>query len=250
MIWARSAFGPMTASDRERRRVEREQRRRRRLRCEQHHRLGRRDSRQSARCSGRSTDCGLRAGRVVERAEPVEHARAAGATASSTRCLVDLAAPHRVGRARDRRTARARASRGRGPRGRSPPSNPAPNQSVRTKPSKPHSSRRMSRSSSSCSAQYGPFRRLYAVMMPERSAFADRQLERHERDLAQRALVDHRVDRVALELRVVAGEVLHRRRDASRLRRRGRTRPRCDRRAAGPRSSTRSCDPRAVSGGC
>ena len=36
-------------------------------------------------------------------------------------------------------------------------------------------------------------------------------------DLAQRALVDHRVDRVALELGVVAGEVLHRRGDALRL---------------------------------
>ncbi len=47
----------------------------------------------------------------------------------------------------------------------------------------------------------------------ERTAFAYGQLERDERDLAQRALVDDGVDRHALELGVVGGEVLHRGRD-------------------------------------
>ena len=52
---------------------------------------------------------------------------------------------------------------------------------------------------------------------PERAAFAHRELERDEVELAQRALVDHRVDGVALELGVVAGEVLDRGDDALRL---------------------------------
>ena len=51
----------------------------------------------------------------------------------------------------------------------------------------------------------------------ERAAFAHRELERHERDLAERALVDDGVDRHAFELGVVRGEVLHRGGDAFRL---------------------------------
>ena len=45
---------------------------------------------------------------------------------------------------------------------------------------------------------------------PERAALADGELERHEVELAQRALVDHRGHRVAVELGLVADEVLGR----------------------------------------
>ncbi len=51
----------------------------------------------------------------------------------------------------------------------------------------------------------------------ERAALADGELEGHEVKLVQRPLVDDGVDRVALELRLVAREVLDRRDDALRL---------------------------------
>ena len=77
----------------------------------------------------------------------------------------------------------------------------------------------------------------------------DGPLERHEVQLAQRALVDLGRDRHPLELGVVADEVL----DAARPRPRA-ARRRCRRRrsppsAPDPRCSTRSCGRRSVSGG-
>ena len=80
------------------------------------------------------------------------------------------------------------------------------NRSPRT-PSNPQSSR-STRSSSASSAQNRPLSRLYAVMTPSDPPSRDGPLERHEVDLAEGPLVDRRVDRVALELRLVAGEVL------------------------------------------
>ena len=168
---------------------------------------------------------------------------------ASTQGLVDVARAHRV---------RQRAARRRGPgpgisrsspaRG-EPAVEPSANQSVTTKPSKPHSPRRMPASSASSLGAVAAVEPVVGGHQPERAALADGELERHEVDLAQRALVDHRGHRVALELGLVAGEVL----DASWRRpataRRARTPRRRGRRAADPRSSTRSCGPRAASGG-
>ena len=65
-------------------------------------------------------------------------------------------------------------------------------------------------SSHACSLQYVPLSRLYADITAHAPASMHRGLERHERDLAQRALVDLGADRHALELGVVGDEVLHR----------------------------------------
>ena len=107
-----------------------------------------------------------------------------------------------------------------------------------------------SAASSGCSLQYVPCTRLYAVITDHVSGLEHRGLERHERDLAQRALVDLGADRHALELGVVRDEVLHRAPDARRLH----AADVRDRHAAptgtGPRSSTRSCGRRADGDGC
>ena len=85
---------------------------------------------------------------------------------------------------------------------------------------------------------------------PERAALADGELERHEVELAQRALVDHRGHRVAVELGLVADQVLGRGGDALRSGRRARRPRRRAPPAADPRRSTRSCGRPAASGAC
>ena len=115
------------------------------------------------------------------------------------------------------------------------------NQSVMTRPSKPHSSRRMSSRNSGCSVSHRPLTRLYAVMIAERPAVAHGDLEREQVQLAQRALVNDGADGAALELRLVADEVLDGGEDAVRLHPPHVGRRPDDRRAADPRSSTRSC---------
>ncbi len=74
----------------------------------------------------------------------------------------------------------------------------------------------------SCNSQwfsvlYAPLSRLYDVMIPSDAAFANGELERQQVQLAQRSLIDDAVDGQALELGLVAGEVLHRRGHALRL---------------------------------
>ena len=68
-----------------------------------------------------------------------------------------------------------------------------------------------------CSEQCGPLSRLYAVMIPSAPPSRTASSNGTSVELAQRAGVDHRVDALALELGVVAGEVLHRGDDALRL---------------------------------
>ena len=62
-----------------------------------------------------------------------------------------------------------------------------------------------------------PFSRLYDGHDCERPAVADRGLERHEVQLAERALVDVGADGRPLELRFVSDEVLRCRGDAAAL---------------------------------
>ena len=62
-----------------------------------------------------------------------------------------------------------------------------------------------------------PVQTVVAGHDPERATIAHSMFERNEVDLAQRALVDDRVRRVPLGLRVVGDEVLHGRRDTLRL---------------------------------
>ena len=124
--------------------------------------------------------------------------------------LVDLAvvAPPRRGPART--PAPARASPGRARRRWRPRCVASANQSVRTNPSNPHSSRKhlveQPRAVGAVLAVEAVVRR----HDPEGAALANGQLERHQVDLAQRAVVDHGVGAHPVELGLVADEVLHR----------------------------------------
>ena len=84
------------------------------------------------------------------------------------------------------------------------------NQSVMTRPSKPHSSRRRSIEELGLLGEPPAVHPVVRGHDPERAALLHRQLEGQQVQLAQRPLVDDRVDRAALELGVVAHEVLHR----------------------------------------
>ena len=82
------------------------------------------------------------------------------------------------------------------------------NQSVMTRPSNPHSSRRRSTSRVALLGEPPAVQPVVGRHDPERAALLHRQLEGQQVQLAQGALVDHRADRAALELGVVAHEVL------------------------------------------
>src|SRR4029453_14620791 len=214
MIWARSAFGPITAT------VPSSERSNGSSPSLARRTIDSVDARRaSARSSARSTEwpppLGSRS--AATRATMRSGAVSRRVTWASTNPSATSPA----------RTAAASA----GPKARAGPgisrSTPAwaeatvpatPNQSVTTNPSKPHSFRRMPAMSSGCSVHQRPLTRLWLVMTPSDPPLADRQLEGAEVDLAERPLVDLGADRVALELGVVAHEVLDRRRHALGLR--------------------------------
>ena len=123
------------------------------------------------------------------------------------------------------------------------------NQSEITKPSKPHSPRSTSASSQRAVGAVLAVEPVVGGHDPEGAALLDRELEREQVDLAQRALVDHRVGEHAVVLGLVAGEVLHRAGHALGLGAPHERGAEAARRAAGPRSSTRSCGRRAATGG-
>ena len=106
------------------------------------------------------------------------------------------------------------------------------------------------RAARSSSAQYPPLKRLYDVITPSAPPSFTASSNGQQVELAQRALVDHRVHRVALGLRLVADEVLDGHGDVARLHAADVRGGRAARTAAGPRRSIRSCARRAASGAC
>ena len=123
------------------------------------------------------------------------------------------------------------------------------NQSVITRPSKPHSPRSTSRQQCGLLGEPPTVEPVVGGHDPEGTALLHRQLEGQQVQLAEGALVDHRVDRAPLELGVVADEVLHRGEHAVGLHARGRSPRPGDPTAVGPPSSTRSSARRAATGG-
>ena len=202
---------------------------------EQRHVVGR-------RCLGIDRRC-----RCVECADAVEPAEQAADGSVEVR-LVDVALLDGVDHGGSETPGPGPASRGRVRHRATPSSRSTANQSVITRPSKPHSSRRMSSRNSALLGQPAPVEPVVRRHDGQRPALADRELEGHEVELAQRALVDDRADGRPLELGVVADEVLDGGEDAFGLDARARTRRRGAPRGAGPRSSTRSCVRPAVSG--
>ena len=149
--------------------------------------------------------------RVVERADALEHAGAGARPGRRPRASSTSPARTASASARPEEAARSGHLEVDAGAPTTRRSSRALIQSVRTNPSNPHSPRRMPASSSTCSRAV----RTVEPVVRGHHARARRRRARaisngHEVDLAQRARVDHRVDGVALELGVVAGEVLDR----------------------------------------